>query len=105
MITLQCQCCKIVKNFADEQAAFDAGWDAPPHFTTHVCCDLCPAVCVVLGATHSHAHADWEKNGRPQNFDSRCITDDQWGKMSNADLQEQEQEIKKLLASILKLKD
>jgi len=77
---LMCQCCGIEKEFADDEEAFQQGWDAPPHFSGYVCCDLCPAVCVVLGASHRLAHADWEKHGRPDRFSVvRCGTDETFG--------------------------
>jgi hypothetical protein len=75
-MNLKCQCCGVEKDFPDGEAAYRAGWDAPPHFTTHVCCDLCPAVCVVLRASHAKAHALWEKEGRPSEFTvAKCGTD------------------------------
>ncbi len=51
-----------------EEEAFRKGWDAPPHFTGYVCCDLCPAVCIVLGLAHDKAHARWAIQGRPPVF-------------------------------------
>lgn len=79
-VTLTCDCCGVQRQFRSEQDAFKAGWDAPPHFTTHVCCNLCPAVCVVLGKGHSKAHAYWKEYGRPVEFDvATCATDDAFG--------------------------
>lgn len=76
---LKCQCCGIEREFADAEEAFKAGWDAPPHFTGHVCCHLCPAVCVVMGLSHSKAHALWEREGRPEKFSvAKCGVDKQW---------------------------
>jgi hypothetical protein len=73
----RCQCCGFEQDFADGEAAFRAGWDAPPYFTGYVACDLCPAVCIVLGASHAHAHALWEQEGRPAEFSvAKCGTDD-----------------------------
>jgi hypothetical protein len=73
---LKCQCCGIEQEFADGEAAFQAGWDAPPHFNGYVACNLCPAVCVVMGASHAKAHAYWEAHGRPQEFDVATCADD-----------------------------
>lgn len=72
---LKCQCCGIEKEFSDGEEAFQAGWDAPPHFYGYVCCDICPAVCIVLNAGHTKAHAHWEKHGRPEKFGTLCLTD------------------------------
>jgi hypothetical protein len=73
---LRCQCCGIERQFSDEEDAFKAGWDAPPHFTGYICCDLCPAVCIVLGQPHTKAHALWAKEGRPTQFSvAKCGTD------------------------------
>ncbi len=74
----KCQCCGFEQDFLDGEAAFEAGWDAPPHFTGYICCNLCPAVCVVLNAGHKRAHAYWAEHGRPVEFDLHCVTDDQF---------------------------
>ena len=68
---LKCQCCGFEATFQDGEAAFVAGWDAPPHFTGYVCCDLCPGSFVVLGITHRHAaaHEHWKQVGRPAEFE------------------------------------
>lgn len=77
MLKLKCQCCGIEQKFATPDAAFEGGWDAPPWFTGYVCCDLCPAACVILGASHAMAHALWAKEGRPTDFTiAKCGTDD-----------------------------
>jgi len=102
MIALQCQCCKIIKTFADNEAAFQAGWDAPPHFSMHICCDLCPAVCVVLGAGHEKAHAHWAQHGRPEKFGPLCVTDKDFGETTEKDLKDQESAVRELFANILK---
>lgn len=82
---LKCQCCGIEQEFADSEAAFQAGWDAPPHFSTHIVCNLCPAICIVLGASHAKAHALWEKEGRPEEFSCvKCGDDASFGDV-NAD--------------------
>lgn len=79
---LKCQCCEFEQEFADGEAAFQAGWDAPPHFSQYICCDLCPAVCIVLGAPHAKAHARWAKNGRPKQFTVvDCGVDDHASKL------------------------
>ena len=80
---LKCQCCGFEADFTDGEAAFQAGWDALPHFTTHVCCDLCPAVCVVLGLSHEIAHERWAREGRPKEFTvAECGTDSDSQKLS-----------------------
>jgi hypothetical protein len=70
-MTLKCQCCGFEKEFADGEEAFQAGWDAPPHFSGYVACDLCPGSFVVLGMTdqHSAAHEKWKREGRPAEFE------------------------------------
>jgi hypothetical protein len=78
---LTCQCCEHAQEFSSLEAAFDAGWDAPPHFTGYVSCDLCPStVCwtrlghpqftaspVMRAAAERHMvqHAVWQVAGRP----------------------------------------
>jgi hypothetical protein len=85
VIKLKCQCCGIEREFADAEEAFVAGWDAPPHFTGYVACDLCPAVCVLFGAGHIQAHALWAKQGRPAEFSPvTCCADDDWQKYRRA---------------------
>lgn len=70
-MTLKCQCCDFVREFVDGEEAFEAGWDAPPHFTGVVCCNLCPASFVVLGLVEKHApaHEKWKISGRPKEFE------------------------------------
>lgn len=67
---LKCQCCGFEQEFKDGEEAFIAGWDAPPHFTGYVCCNLCPGAYVVLGRTHLHKpiHERWASEGRPKEF-------------------------------------
>ena len=64
---LKCDCCGFEQEFPSNEAAFAAGWDAPPHFSGYVSCDLCPGSFVVLGCTHLHtdAHEKWKVEGRP----------------------------------------
>lgn len=77
---LKCQCCQIEQEFEDGEAAFRAGWDAPPHFSQYVACNLCPGVCVVLGKSHAKAHELWAKEGRPKEFSvEKCGPDDDLG--------------------------
>lgn len=76
MPNYKCQCCGHEQEFADGQAAFDAGWDAPPYFTQVVTCNLCPAVCALGAVSHKLAHAAWERNGRPADFDHNCAPDE-----------------------------
>lgn len=66
-----CECCRFKQEFEDEEAAFRAGWDAPPHFSSYVSCNLCPGSFVVLGKTHLHKsdHERWAKSGRPAEFE------------------------------------
>ena len=52
---LKCQCCGFEQEFDSREAAFQAGWDAPPHFTGYVTCNLCPGVCIVMGLSHDKA--------------------------------------------------
>lgn len=68
---LVCQCCGFRREFVDEEEAFRAGWDAPPHFTGYVSCDLCPGFFVVTGQTHLHRtdHERWTREGRPALFE------------------------------------
>lgn len=78
MPLLKCQCCGHEATLGLEKA-FQEGWDAPPHFS-HVCCPLCPAVCVVMGAGHKKAHAHWQTHGRPIEFSmATCATDEHFG--------------------------
>ena len=69
-MTLTCQCCGFAREFQDGEEAFRAGWDAPPHFTRYISCDLCPGSFIVLGQTVLHAadHARWQACGRPDAF-------------------------------------
>lgn len=75
---LTCQCCGHSATFADGEAAFSAGWDAPPRFTGYVACDLCPGSFVVLGwtALHAAAHERWTREGRPASFDKSMAAGD-----------------------------
>ncbi len=75
-MNLTCDCCGFTAEFVDLEAAFQTGWDAPPHFTGYVACNLCPGSMVVLGQTAKHAsvHARWEREGRPMVFDQEtCL--------------------------------
>ena len=69
MMTLKCQCCNHEQQFENAEEAFQAGWDAPPHFAL-VCCDLCPASHLVLGISHEEVHERWRREGRPQPVES-----------------------------------
>jgi hypothetical protein len=81
---LKCQCCGIEEEFQDGEEAFKKGWDAPPHFLFHVTCNLCPAVCVVMGAPHDLAHDLWSKEGRPEHFSvAKCGVDTHMKKVNN----------------------
>lgn len=74
-IDLTCQCCGIKDRMGAEDA-FQAGWDAPPHFTQVMCCPLCPSVAVLGLLDHSAAHERWEKEGRPETFDEQMHNGD-----------------------------
>lgn len=76
MHKLKCQCCGFEQEFKDGEAAFQSGWDAPLYFTDFVCCNLCPAVCIVLGTPHEKAHALWGREGRPAEFAYRTCVDE-----------------------------
>ena len=71
MVKLICECCGFIQEFTDLEEAFDKGWDAPPHFTGYVCCDLCPGSFLSLGITYLHekAHKKWAVEGRPKEFE------------------------------------
>lgn len=76
---LKCQCCGFEREFENPEVAFEAGWDAPPHFTGYIACHLCPAVCIVLNLGHEKAHALWEREGRPEEFTvEKCCDDQYW---------------------------
>lgn len=66
-MTLKCDCCGFVGEFADGEDAYRAGWDCPPHFTGYVSCNLCPGSYIVLGETYLHEpdHERWAIGGRP----------------------------------------
>jgi len=71
MVNLTCQCCGFTQEFVDGEEAYKEGWDAPPHFTGYVACNLCPGSFVVLGQTNKHkdAHERWAREGRPEDFE------------------------------------
>jgi len=77
MQQFKCQCCGFEKQFENEEAAFQAGWDCPPRFS-YVTCDLCPGTCIVLNIGHEKAHEFWKTNGRPAEFNFDCVQDDNW---------------------------
>lgn len=67
----KCDCCGHTADFPDGEAAFQAGWDAPPHFTGYVACNLCPASNLFREGgwgRHAAIHEQWEKDGRPEEF-------------------------------------
>ena len=73
---IKCQCCGLEQEFADGEQAFQAGWDAPPHFSQVVCCNLCPASGIAMGVSHNKAHKHWERHGRPADFNlAKCALD------------------------------
>ena len=79
MVKHKCQCCGIEKEFKDEDEAFKAGWDTPQRFG-YTTCDLCPGVCITMGASHKKAHALWAKEGRPTEFTITCCGVDEYMK-------------------------
>jgi hypothetical protein len=68
---LTCECCGFSREFATGEEAFRAGWDAPPHFTQFVTCNLCPASFLALGIAEKHraVHEKWARDGRPDEFE------------------------------------
>jgi len=80
MLTLKCQCCGHEELFENPEKAFQAGWDAPPHFTGYTACNLCPAACAAFGEPHFKAHAHWHDHGRPSDFNALCLPDKDFGK-------------------------
>lgn len=48
MLKLKCEACGVEREFKDGEEAFEAGWDAPPHFTQIVTCELCPTAHVLI---------------------------------------------------------
>ncbi len=95
----KCQCCGIEADYIDGESAYMHGWDAAPYFRDHVTCNLCPAVCVILGAGHTKAHAHWAEHGRPENFGPLCVVDDQWG-INQATMDEQAEGVKAWIEKI-----
>lgn len=75
----KCQCCGFERDFNDGEEAFHAGWDAPPHITGYVSCDLCPGVCAIGLESHSLAHAYWQVHGRPTEFDEHSFDNKRFG--------------------------
>lgn len=71
-LRLKCMCCNFEQTFKDGEEAFSQGWDAPPHFTGYICCNLCPASHLVLGeknTAHEQQHERWARDGRPEDFE------------------------------------
>ena len=81
---LKCDCCSFEQEFKDGEEAFQAGWDAPPHFTGYIACNLCPAVCIVLNLPHTKAHSYFSKCERPAEFNQFCLPDKEWAKGEEA---------------------
>ncbi len=75
MSSYTCLCCGHTEVFDSADAAYQAGWDVAPHFTVQPLCGLCPSSPVVLQgldgarARHAEAHATWQRDGRPKDFD------------------------------------
>lgn len=64
--------------FDDGEAAFRAGWDAPPYFSQYVACSICSGSFIVLNIRemHDQAHDRWQRDGRPASFgESMAIGD------------------------------
>lgn len=74
----KCDCCGHTADMKDGEEAFEKGWDAPPHFTGYVTCNLCPASTQFMEggwARHAPIHEEWAKNGRPEEFSvETCIS-------------------------------
>lgn len=45
---ITCEGCGIVGEFDTPDAAFEAGWDAPPQFTVVTCCPNCSAAEILI---------------------------------------------------------
>lgn len=105
MVLLRCQCCGFEREFEDGDHAFREGWDAPPHFTGYVCCNLCPATCSIMRRGHTLAHVHWEDHGRPECFGPDCLPDDKWGKDQaafDADMEQAKSFASGVISEILK---
>lgn len=64
---LICQCCGHHRIFENSDAAFQAGWDAPPHFSGLTTCERCPSAYLLFGEIpedHLKAHLLWAQEGR-----------------------------------------
>lgn len=55
MLDLTCECCGKQASLEPE-AAFQAGWDAPPYFTMVTVCPRCPSSRFIMGEECTH---DW----------------------------------------------
>jgi hypothetical protein len=74
---LKCMCCGFEQDFLDAEEAFQKGWDAPPHFTGYVACNLCPAsILIIIDGPERHAqvHKRWAEGGRPDDFSIESCT-------------------------------
>lgn len=76
----KCDCCGFTADFGDPEAAFAMGWDAPPHFTGYVACNLCPASYQFSPqgwARHASIHERWEREGRPAEYSQEtCVAEE-----------------------------
>lgn len=76
-VELTCDCCGHTETFSGLDAAFEAGWDAPPFFTGYVGCNLCPGAFIVMGIAeekHGEVHERWKREGRPEEFSQEtCV--------------------------------
>jgi len=70
-----CLCCGHTESFASTDGALNAGWDVAPYFTLQPLCNLCPTAPIVIGGLvyarqrHALAHAAWQRDGRPKEWD------------------------------------
>lgn len=77
-VELTCACCGFKQKFKTFEEAFQAGWDEPTHLPSWpVSCHLCPGVFSLpkpaghgfVPQWHAKQHRDWERDGRPEEFD------------------------------------
>ena len=96
MAKYKCDCCGFVADFNDSEAAYAAGWDAPPYFTGYVCCHLCPAVALLGLMDHRSIHEEWERTGRPEEFSQdTCVPVEQ--RVPQEELDEMAESIAKMV--------
>jgi len=83
---LTCQCCSVTTEFVDAEEAFNKGWDAPPHFTGYISCNLCP-ISFLYGVDHTPIHVKWTQEGRPDTFtEVTCVVEAERTGLSSEEL-------------------